>query len=707
MPKQMKAAATAAVTVLAASGAFAQETNEPIGLEEIVVTAQKVEQDLQKVPISITAVSDDALRDRGISEAADLEGLFPGVRFQPIGVLFANIRGVGTFNLQPGVDSAVQYALDGNYIALAAANPALLFDMERVEVLRGPQGTLFGRNSNAGAVNLVTAKPTDRFEAMAQVTGGNYGLFASEAMLNVPLGDSWSLRGSFGTNSHDPYLDDGHNDADTRAGRLRLLGTPTDKLTVLATVDYSTQESNNNGASPCPPGAIGLCAGERWEPFLGNPALTPTADFSKTDNFGAYAELTYSLDFADLTWIPTYRKVHYDSLATPSYPSFGIDAHDKLHTQELRLASKPDSRISWQAGLYYSDERLTELEYFVFPPVFGIPGVDGVANFFLLDPYDSTSKAIFGQATFPLTDRLRATAGLRYTDEKKESRGTANAYGGTPADPELISAPTSALQEHSGVTWKAGLEMDLSDTSLGYLSVSTGFKSGGINQVTPGIGLPTTYEPEEITAYQLGTKNRFLDDRLQLNAEVFFYEYEGFQTLGASFQPSGLLFFLTQNSEEAEFKGGEVEATFLATEKDRLSLAVSLLDARYTKFVVGGIDRSGIRANIAPRYAVNAGYEHIFTMPNSSQLRAGINSNFVGKHWVNTNQAPGTEQGSYSNTSVNLTYEFANSGWSVSAWGRNLEDEGVVFNVNDQPEPAMGFVLAPRTYGISVLLKTQ
>jgi iron complex outermembrane recepter protein len=700
-------AAASAVSILASGAVIAQNAADEGGLEEIVVTAQKVEQDLQKVPISITAVSADALRDRGISEAADLEGLFPGVRFQPIGVLFANIRGVGTFNLQPGVDSAVTYALDGNYIALAAAAPPILFDLQRVEVLRGPQGTLFGRNSNAGAVNLVTAQPTDKFEAMAQLTGGNYGLLASEAMVNVPLSDTWSLRASLGTNKHDPYLDDGHNDADTKAGRIRLKGQPTEQLSIIATVDYATQDFANNGASPCPPGAPGLCADQHWEPFTGNPAIDPTIDFSKTHNVGAYAEVAYDFGGATLTYIPTYRKVHYDSLSTPSYPSFGIDSHDKLLTHELRLSSKADSRISWVGGLYYSDEELTEHEYFVFPPAFGIPGVNGVANFFDLQPYDSTSKAVFGQMTIPLAERTRFTAGLRYTDETKKARGTANAYGGTPAAPVLVSAPTAADEKHSKLTWKAGLEQDLSERSMVYASASTGFKSGGVNQVTPGIGLPATYGPEEITAYQLGTKNRFLSSRLQVNAEVFRYDYKGFQTLGASFQPSGLLFFLTQNSQKAKFQGGEIETTFLATEHDRLSLSVSLLDAKYTKFIVGGVDQSGTEAVYSPKYSISAGYEKIFPFSNGSSFTAAVNSNFVDKNWTNSDHALGTEQPRYSNTSVNFTYGFADSRWSVSAWARNLENKGVAFNINDQPEPAMAFVLPPRTYGLSVQLKTQ
>ncbi len=215
-----------------------------------------------------------------------------------------------------------------------------------------PQGTLFGRNSNGGAIDLVTAVPTDHFESSGSMTSGNYGLVATEGMVNVPVNEDLKMRASFATDNHQSYLEDGHNDERDRAARLRILATPTSALSILGTVDYSAQNSKNNGASPCPPGANGPCIGVSWQPFLGNPTITPTPDFSDTHNSGAYIQATYAFDWANLTYIPTYRTVHYDSLATPSYPSFGIDERDELHTEELRLSSLPSSSIAWVGGLY-------------------------------------------------------------------------------------------------------------------------------------------------------------------------------------------------------------------------------------------------------------------------------------------------------------------------------------------------------------------
>jgi iron complex outermembrane receptor protein len=271
----------------------------------------------------------------------------------------------------------------------------------------------------------------------------------------------------------------------------------------------------------------------------------------------------------------------------------------------------------------------------------------------------------------------------------------------------LISSPTGAREEHSGVTWKAGVEADVASNSMAYASVSTGFKSGGVNQVTPGIGLPGSYGPEKITAYELGSKNRFLDERLQVNAEVFRYDYKGFQTLSAAFVPSGLLFFITQNSQKAKFSGGEVEATALLTSSDQLTFSATVLDAHYTEFNVGGVDRSGFRATNAPTYTATAGYQHVFTMTDSSTITAQADIRLVGSQWVNSDHAPGTLQDRYHQSSANIAYSPADSRWSISAWIRNIENKGIVYNVNDQPEPAMGFPLPPRTFGLSIKLKTE
>lgn len=674
-------------------------------LEDIVVTAQKIEENLQKVPISISTLSSKQLGSRGIMNAADLQGALPGVELQPIDKIFVAIRGVGTFNLQPGVDSSVAYTLDGNYIAHPAQLPPLLFDLERVEALRGPQGTLFGRNANAGALNQVTARPQDTASASAAVGIGNYDLLRSELMVNLPASDKVMFRAAFASEKHDPYLDDGHNNENVIAGRIRALFLPSDTLSIIVTADYNRQKSHNNGVSPCPPNAEDpACIGVKWRPFAGLANPNPD-DFSRTRGGGIYAQLDWSLGFGTLTYIPTYRSVHTSSLTTPTLPGYGLDDRNKLFTQELRLASDSASAVKWVAGLYYSRERDRQLIQYFWDAV---PNVDGVTSYFTVDRYLSTSKAAFAQMTIPVTSAIRLTGGLRYTDEDKVQRGTANAYGGTMEDPVLLTAPTGGDEAHKKLTFKAGAEADIGAASLLYANVSTGYKSGGINQVDPTLGLPTTYAPEKITAYEIGTKNRFLDGRLQVNAEAYHYDYKGFQTITASFQPSGLLFFLTLNSQKATFTGGELEANFLITPDDRFDLAATFLDAKFNRFLVAGLDYSGNRVPYTPRYTFAPAYQHSFLLPNAAKLDARIETRIVGSHYVTAANEPAARQSAYTQTSANLTYEAANGKWSVIGWIRNIENKGVIYDINPpgtQPE-SLGYPFPPRTFGLTLKVGT-
>ena len=670
------------------------------GLEEIIVTAQKVQENLQKVPISITALSSSALASRGIVNAADLQGRLPGVEFQPIGNLFVTIRGIGTFNLQPGVDSAVAYTIDGNYIAHPGQLPPLLFDLERVEALRGPQGTLFGRNANAGAINQVTARPRDEFEASAALGLGDYALVHAEAMLNVPVTEGFALRGSFAAEKHSPYHDDGHNNENVIAARLRALIQPTSDISLLITGDYNRQRSHNNGVSVCPPNAIDAsCAGVPWRPFAGL-AGPKTDDYSRTHGGGVYAQLDWNLGFGTLTYVPTFRDVTQHSQTTPTRPNYILDDYNKLYTHELRLASNSSSPIKWVVGGYYTRERDRQLIRYGWDV---LPNVNGIISFFSVDYYKSEAKAVFAQTTVPLTEQLRLTGGIRYTDETKISRGTANSYGGTKANPVLMTSPTGDSGGEKRVTWKVGAEFDLAPASLLYANVSTGFKSGGVNQVDASLPLPTTYAPETITAYEIGTKNRFLDGRLQLNAEAFHYDYRGFQSILVSFGPTGMIFFPTVNSKKARFKGGEIEGVFLPTPNDRFEGSVSLLDAKFTNFVIGANNYTGKKIPHSPPYTISLGYQHMFELGDGSKLNVGGDTRIVGKQYTEANNAPYATQSTYTYSTATVSYEPDGGRWSLIGWVRNIENKGVIYNTNaagTQPQP-LGYPLPPRTFGFT------
>ncbi len=671
----------------------------------IMVTAQRREENLQRTPVSVTALTPDDLARRAVVDPAALQGLLPAVQFQSYGELRAIIRGVGTFTLQPGVDSAVAYNVDSTYLANPVALPPLLFDIARIEVLRGPQGTLFGRNSNGGALNIITRRPEYDFggEVTAQI--GNYDLFGAEGAINVPLGDSAALRTSFAAQQHDPYMKDGHFDADMYAGRARLLVEPSSNLEILLTTEYSQQRNAGVGFTPCPPRSTNVgCANTEWDPYAGFAPLE-TQHFYNVDNFTTYGEVNLDLGFADLISLTSWRdvdQIYHGGVDPASTFDYLTEIEDQQFTQELRLSSNPGSWLTWTIGAFYSRQTLDYTN--TFSPYVSQSVIISI------DDYVSTSKAIFAQATAPITDRFRITGGIRYTDERKESVGSAAAFSAGLGD--YVVTPTGATLTDDPITWRAGVEFDAADDTMLYASVNTGRKSGGLNQVQPGIGLPTTYAPESITAYQAGIKSRFLDNRVQLNAEVFHYDYSNFHALGALFDPTGTypsIYFLTLNSQEARFFGGEVEANILLGSDTRLNLNATVLDTKHEVFEVevGGnsvLSYSGNRAANAPEFTFGASLSHDIPLGNGGEIRLQAESVLTGPQFLSFENYPSSYQGAYTQSSANVGYVFPNGRYSVTAWIRNIEDKGAMLHyiaatgaLRDKGVP-----LQPRTFGLTL-----
>jgi len=691
-----------ASTILAAPARAAGEPQE--GLTDIVVTAQRVEGTLQRTPVSVALLSGDDLITRGIADPAALQGSLPAVQLQPIGDVLASIRGIGTFNLQPGADAAIAYNVDDIYIAHATGLTPLFFDIARIEALRGPQGTLYGRNTNAGAINIITNKPElGALSAAAQAQAGNYGLFASEAMVNLPLGDKAALRISGATQNHDGYMRDGHNDADIVAGRARLLFEPGSGTQLLLTADYSRQRGRGaGGSSPCLADfATAGCNTKGWDAYAGNETPVPD-DFRSVNNLGFSGQLTHDLDWAALTIITSWRRVEYASLTTTGdarifFGDFGYKPSNTNHlfTSEVRLNSQSASPVQWVVGAYYSRESLSNRidRTFLSDTLLGVSEV--------LDHYRATSRALFGQATVPLGSMIRVTGGLRFTDEDKSAAGLATNFFVDPPAAVAIGGRDS----HSGLTWKAGIEADLGTASLGYASVSTGFKSGGVNQTPAGFGIPSSYGPERITAYQAGIKNRFLNNMLQVNAEAFYYQYKGFQELLNSFAP-GYLAFYTVNSQKARIYGGEVEIVAMPSRNDRFEASLALLNTRFTRFDLtdfGGADYSGNRLRNAPGVTVNLAYQHRFDLGSAGELTPRIETLISGRYYTDAINSIAGRQPGYTQTGASLRYQTANGRWSLTGWVRNLEDEPVIYSYFG----GRGYALAPRTYGITLRVETN
>lgn len=695
--------------------AAAQESG---ALEEILVTAQKREESLQDATISVTAIQGAEIAEFNVQDINQLQNQMPSVQFMTSGLTNTTIRGVGTYNNQPNVDAAVAWVIDGTYISHHMAVPPILFDIDRLEVVRGPLGTLYGKNSNGGAISIVTARPVlEEWGARASVGFGNRDQVRSEFMVNAPIGDSIAIRAAIATDDSDGYFEDGGEGTDNYAARVRLLVEPSDTFDLLATLEVSDVEGSGVGVGFCPPtvrGIIAACDGVEWKPyqglgFPGNYLQFGTAGpiginpgFTTRDNLSAYVEWNYRGERATLTSISNYHEYNREELHTWDFNSYSPIHENEFVTQELRLASNEDARLEWVAGVFFSKEFSTGTERF--GTTVGPEQTFVMNNYYGVLDGEVTTKAIFGDLAIPVSDRFRVRVGARYTNEVKDLPGEAGTgfIAGTP-----VTVATGSRLKESKPTWSLGFEYDIADEHLLYVKLNTGFKSGTVNAIPPTVTVvaPAT-DPEEVTAIQVGTKNYFRDGRIRVNAELFHYDYEGYQVVVIATDPSGFfpgIFFPSVNAQEATFKGGEVESNFAIGENGQLDLAVTLLDAVHDEFVTPTFDFSGNDVQRAPDYTVLLGYQHQWNLPGGGSLRGRIATMWVDGNYTRDGNLPGDWQDSYHNTSAYLSYVFANPRLSVTAWGRNLEDEavvGVAQGTNGRPGWNV-FMLPPRMYGLT------
>jgi iron complex outermembrane recepter protein len=694
-----------------------QESASAGTLQEVVVSAQKREESLQDAALSITALQASEIENLGVRNFNDLQTQMPGVQFMGTIITNTTIRGVGTYNNQPNVDAAVAWNVDGTYLAHHMATPPILFDIDRIEVVRGPLGTLYGRNSNGGSINILTAKPIlGEWHGKASLGLGNHDQVDGELVLNAPIGETMALRLAIANDYSKGYFEDDSEGTDNYAGRARLLYQPSDRFNLLGTFEWSNVDGSGAGHAYCPPTASHLprCQGVAWKPyqgygypgmFLQNGTAGPIGEYpgyNKRTNWSTYVEGNYDLTWGTLTSISNWHKYNRADLNVRDFSISAPVHQNEFYTQEFRLANAAESSFDWVVGTYYARENSDGLEQtasFVNPGLVFTPlSSYGVEN------GKVTAFAVFGEVTYPVMERLRLKGGLRYTDEKKALPGMARTALNT-ANP--ISVVTGSVLNTGKLTWLVGAEYDLTEDNLLYAKVNTGFKSGNVNPVPPSVGIPTVTTPEEITAYQIGSKNRFLDNRLEVNVEAFFYDYEGYQTVYIATDPTGFFigqFFPTANAQKAEFKGGEIETHYTPWDSGQFDLAVTLLDAKHVEFVTPTFDFSGHDVQRAPDYTITAGYQHQFALSNGGTLQARVTSMFVDGHYTRDNNDPLDWQESYTNTSANLTYRHPGSRWSVSAWGRNLENEAVM-SVSQGGSGRGGwnvFMLPPRMYGMTL-----
>lgn len=738
--------------------AMAQDAGA-IPLDEVVVTAERREAGIQDTPIAVSAFSQRTIEEAHVNDLAGLQLLVPNLTVEQhgdSGGVHVYLRGVGSANHTELGDPAVSFHVDEVYSPRPQGATVLMYDLERVEVLRGPQGTLFGRNSTAGTVNVVTAKPAlDGFDAYADLTIGDYNLIATRGMLNLPLSDEFGVRIAVATERHDGYVDfqprssvvhsRKYQAADQEAVRVTALWQPNDRWRTTAAVDYF----NDNGT-----GNLALMQ----TPRAGQPlrsALIDTAGFLEQDSLGF--RLRTDVDVTEglqLTYIAGYTEMQRsnasdnDGGTTPGFKQEHRTEWSSFDSYSHELALKSaGGRFEWIAGAYlvHEDNSIRfdiDIAQVPPPPEPAVIVVNPVnagdtawAMSFIQPKRTLDSQALFAQGTLSFTDAFRVTAGARYTEEEKEDAGGRNwvcpTFGATIGSGGrligaggVVSAATCNSAFAPG-TWPGGGandgrtsdskptylvrgELDLSADTMVYLSGSTGFKSGGLSDGG------RRHEPEELTSYELGWKTLLADGKLSLNLAAFSMDYEDLQVSAVERLPSGQQQLVTSNAAAASIKGVEVEFGWRPTERDSLTGFASWLDAQYDDFstidttyfnagnLANTVNLAGQPLRHAPDFSLTGIYEHAFALSNGGKLVPRITFHYETDTIISpfNDVYPALyrdegQQDAYTKTDVALRYQSARGNWTIEGFVLNVEDEDVKTDIAAVGNSSDGTPAAP------------
>jgi len=700
--------AGASLIALGFSGTATAQTSAT-ALDEIIVTAQKRAENLQDVPISIAAVSADTIQKAGVQTLDAVQRLTPGLNMSAIGsgfVSYSYIRGAGTNVIDSGSDPSVAFFVDEVYLAGTAGLQFDLLDVERVEVLKGPQGTLFGRNAAAGAISIISKRPESEFNAYVQADAGNYDFYAVRGGITGPLSadGAWRYRLAGAHRERGAYTenpagrDPGFIDNYTFKGSVEYQG---EKLTARLTGDYFTSDNGMTNHYLATANQVGLL----------NPAVIPTLPtdqsmfrryynvdgFEKQKTFMLTARLEYELPFATLTSITGYRDNHFrrlqdqDGTIADGY-ALGANQQDITWSQELRL-SNDGERFRWIAGLYFYHGMTDRRDTIDSGPDFAVAALRSSLGTYGQN-LDVKSYAVFGQATYDVTDQLSVTLGGRYTKDKKVSDQATDPFG--PVGAYFVKLTPEWDSFDPAVT----VEYEASDDIMLYGSFRQGFKSGGFQSLPGSLALASTvYDPEQVRAYELGAKTQWLEGRVTANVAGFWADIDDQQIL--RIPVVGLT--IIDNAGKTRTKGVDFTFTARPTPQLRLDFNTTLQKARFREYVSNGISFKGNHQLRSPDVAISAAAE--YTVPLSVgdlTFRADYSHQskiFFDAANISTENA---FQPGYSLVNGRITFSPSNSNWDLSVWGKNLGDKEYFRNVAISGPSGVATPGDPRTYGVSV-----
>lgn len=711
-----------AISLIAAATSSAFISNSAVAqsiLEEVVVTAQKREQAITDVALTVTAISGDVARRTGIEDPRDVAFIATNVDIKNSALGDANpaitVRGIGMNNFNANNNPSVGVYADEVFLASPAMVNLSMMDVGRIEVLKGPQGTLYGRNATGGAMNIISAKPTREAEGYVSLSAGEYDTQKLEAAISGPLGETLSGRLSVlydaqGESFHEYFKADGSTgefpDSQTSGFRAQLAGDH-DRLNWNLSVSYLDQDIGNNPflavggywnspeevfVTPCQ-GALSGCVNTLGLNITDRNGDPYDHDFqeSRVGEMRIESEVTsanFTLDYdfggIELTsitgWITQDRNFGENIWSSP-FEEFAVvhDEEMEQFSQEFRLSGEAD-RLRWLAGVFYWNDTFESANLANSADILGI--LAGVTPAIWDVDQETTAYAAYGSFDYDISDKMMLTVGLRYSDEETDFVGGTQAtivdslafdfFVGAPLGlPEGITIPFTFLEDsisESNGDFRVALEYRPNDDLLTYASVTTGFKSGGFfGDVTFDQSELEPFESEEVTAYEVGAKASLADGRAQLNAAAFFYDYENIQTL----VPTALTVKL-DNLEQADIFGAEVE--FLATPAEGLDLRLGLgyLDTEVSSALP---EFDGNQLPNAPELQATGTIRYQMPLSDGMSATIQLDAKYTDDMYRESTNNPWLVVESYTLLNARISLLSEEGGWEVAAWARNLTDE--------------------------------
>jgi iron complex outermembrane receptor protein len=750
------------------------------GIETVTVTARQYAESIQTAPVSVTALNADLIAKLFVHNLTDIDHQAPNFTIEGVGAIHRNAaviysRGIGYSGVDMGQDPAVGVSINGVYEPSNVGMLTNTFDIDGIQILRGPQGTLFGKNTVGGVINITTKLPGDQLEYDAMVRAGNFGRIDFSLGADIPITDTLSARvsvqsqysnGPFknaytgGTNltlalppgaptSVPKYL--GGDNIKTVRGTLVWKPSSNFEADLVASYakDRSPSVGGQNGSIPLShitsngawdylatffghPGYDYRTPGQPY-PVGPNPPYTvyrnfPSGDFQDTTNISL--NMRYHADSFDVVSVSGYVRdgnlsySDYDDTELNFFQSiFGLD--NRQWSQELRVESNDsDSPLKWVAGALYIGKNWHGQQLFY-------------SSFATLNDYIDYAKqndeswALFGQADYNITPDLQLTAGIRYTDQRKDitrvnSHLAAGASDCDPSNPYFIThpfnttppqnaVPTMACTFHfskswSNATYHAGINYKIDEDKMVYASWSTGFVAGGFNsRVDSQFLTGLAYAPETATAWEIGLKSEWYDHHLRVNVAAFLNKYANLQ-VGAFIPGGGLQSAIVNNAFERA-QGVELEVTALPLDHLTLNASVGLLDANYTNFFSnvfgsGAANYASLRPTRTPKWTMNFQGAYDIDLAGNGTLTPSASVQIETSHYTDLTNNPVGFQPAYAMFNASLVYNEPNDRWQVSLWGKNLNNARVRLSA----VPSSGYFTQlyfgnPATYGVDLTLK--